>query len=316
MLGQRPERTAWDGCYTLLSDDESAMMTHNRWSVENVARLPVSFGENVRGNLYYRPDVSGPRPVVIWLHPYSYHSGYNEGYGVQGTTVYYRLAQAGTIVLAYDQCGFGLRLLEGTDFNVRSPRWSRLGRMVHDVRRAVDFVTEGDGRIAPPQPGRKPPAFDPDQVYLLGYSLGGMVAVHAAALDPRVSGVACFSGFTPWRSANDHVRTTGGLARLWQWHALAPKLGLFEGREADLPYDYDDLLRLIAPRPCLIVAPERDRDHPASAVRACVEGARGAWSATPDETDLTALYPDDNERFQSAQHRMFLAWLERLVRTP
>jgi pimeloyl-ACP methyl ester carboxylesterase len=144
----------------------------------------------------------------------------------------------------------------------RHPRWSRLGRLVHDVHRAVDFVVAGQGRVAPPCNGLAPPEFDPKRVYLLGYSVGGLVALHAAALDQRVSGVACFSGLPPLRRGNDDARATGGLVRFWQWHALAPKLGLFEGREADLPYDTDDLLRLIAPRPCLIVAPAGDRDHP------------------------------------------------------
>ena len=130
--------------------------------------------------------------------------------------------------------------------------------------------------------------------------------------DERIAGVACFSGFAPLRTANDNARATGGLARLWKWHALVPKLGLFEGREADIPYDYDDLLRAIAPRPCLIVAPERDRNHPAGEVRACVERARGAWPEDAAEPGLTALYPDDTGRFQSAQHAVFLDWLRRV----
>jgi len=66
-----------------------------------------------------------PLPPVIWLHPYSYASGYNEGYNVQDTTTYHRLAKEGFAVLAFDQCGFGLRLLEGTRFYDRYPRWSR-----------------------------------------------------------------------------------------------------------------------------------------------------------------------------------------------
>jgi pimeloyl-ACP methyl ester carboxylesterase len=196
----------------------------------------------------------------------------------------------------------------------RHPRWSRLGRLVHDVHRAVDFVVAGQGRVAPPGNGLAPPEFDPNRAYLLGYSVGGLVALHAAALDQRVSGVACFSGLPPLCRGNDDARATGGLARFWQWHALAPKLGLFEGREADLPYDSDDLLRSIAPRPCLIVAPARDRDHPVDHVRACVERARCAWPEGPAATGLTALYPDDIGRFQSAQHRMLLDWLPRLAR--
>ena len=121
------------------------MMTHDRWRAGGTSRTPVRFGAGVRGNLYFKTGNDKPAPAVIWLHPYSYHSGYNEGYGVQGTTVYHRLAAAGYVVLAYDQCGFGLRLLEGRDFYSQAPRWSRLGRMVVDVSAAADFLIEGKG---------------------------------------------------------------------------------------------------------------------------------------------------------------------------
>ena len=72
--------------------------------VETVEQWP-SRKEEIRRLLivYYRPDAAGPRPVVIWLHPYSYHSGYNEGYGVEGTTVYHGLAQAGYVVPDVDR---------------------------------------------------------------------------------------------------------------------------------------------------------------------------------------------------------------------
>ncbi|NIP97374.1 MAG: alpha/beta hydrolase, partial [Akkermansiaceae bacterium] len=102
---------------------------------------------------------------------------------------------AGYAVLAYDQCGFGDRLLEGADFYTRHPHWSKLGRMVFDVRSALDFIHGGPGRVA-----GEPPALDSKRVILLGYSLGGMVALHAAALDERVTAVASFCGFTPMRS--------------------------------------------------------------------------------------------------------------------
>ncbi|MFH1924595.1 MAG: alpha/beta hydrolase, partial [Planctomycetota bacterium] len=184
-LGTSPEKLAWDGQYTFLTAEESEMMTHDRWHVENTARLPVSFGVNVRGNVYFNPTVTEPAPVVIWLHPYSHHSGYNEGYGVEGTTVYHRLAQEGFVVLAYDQCGFGLRLLEGRDFYQNHPKWSRLGRMVHDVSAAVDLFVEGKGAAQ-----GEMPAVRKDQVFVLGYSLGGMVGLYAAALDERIGGVA------------------------------------------------------------------------------------------------------------------------------
>jgi len=301
-LGTRSDELERSTQPGFLSEAESAMMTHDRWQVENTARVGACFGQEVRGNIYYNPTQQEPAPVVIWLHPYSYHSGYNEGYGVQGTTVYHRLAQKGFAVLAYDQCGFGLRLLEGRDFYRNHPDWSRLGRMVHDVQAAVDFVVEGQGRAQGSMP-----RIDRSRLYVLGYSLGGMVGLYAAALDKRITGVASFCGFTRLRT-DDDAQSTGGNRRLWQWHALQPKLGLFHGREPEIPYDFDDLMGLIAPRPCLIVSAKRDREADFDAVVACVERARRVWRRQGKTEALQHLTPNDINRFQADQHTLFLNW--------
>jgi dienelactone hydrolase len=305
-LGQPPEKIAGDGSYTFLTDAESKMMTHDRWALPDTARIPVSFGANVRGNLYHNTRQLKPAPVVVWLHPYSYNSGYNEVYGPgypgERTSVYHRLAAEGYVVLCFDQCGFGLRLLEGRDFYAGHPQWSRLGRMVYDVHAAVDFLVEGKGKAQRPLP-----AIDKDRIFVLGYALGGMTGLYAAALDERIAGVASFAGFTPLRSNTDE-KTTGGNRRWWEWHALQPLLGLYQGRETEIPYDFDDVLALIAPRPCLVVAPRRDRFADHAAVVACVNRARPAWSGAEAPNGLTLHTPDDIGRFQTTQQDRFLKW--------
>ena len=302
LLGDSPTRLAGEQRRDFITPEESAMMTHDRWQVGGTSRVPVRFGGGVRGNVYFKTESPGPAPAVIWLHPYSYHSGYNEGYGVQGTTVYHRLAAAGYIVLAYDQCGFGLRLLEGRDFYSRAPHWSRLGRMVADVSAAADFLIDGKGAAKGALP-----KIAGDQVYVLGFSVGGMVGLYAAALDERLAGVASFGGFTPMRT--DTAAATGGLRRLWQWHALAPRLGLFDGSESEIPLDYDDVLALVAPRPCLVYAAKRDRELNPTAVSECVDRARKAWTSRGAPGGLEFHSPDDIGRFQRAQHELFLRWL-------
>ena len=302
LLGEPPARLAGAARRDFITPEESAMMTHDRWRAGGTSRTPVRFGAGVRGNLYFKTGNDKPAPAVIWLHPYSYHSGYNEGYGVQGTTVYHRLAAAGYVVLAYDQCGFGLRLLEGRDFYSQAPRWSRLGRMVVDVSAAADFLIEGKGDSQGVLP-----KVDTARVYVLGFSVGGMVGLYAAALDERLSGVASFGGFTPMRS--DTSISTGGLRRLWQWHALAPRLGLFDGAEEKIPFDYHDVLALIAPRPCLVYAARRDRELDPRAVGECIERAKKAWSARGVPQGLEYHSPDDIGRFQQAQQELFLRWL-------
>ena len=49
----------------------------------------------------------------------------------------------------------------------------------------------------------------------------------------------------------------GGLRRLSELHALLPRLGAFIGKEAQVPYDYDELLAAIAPRPTLLYTPRK-----------------------------------------------------------
>lgn len=308
-LGKVPQHIEGDGQYHIRAANELGVpdSSRDRWALLNTARMPISFSGKIHGNLYYNPTIRKPAPAVIWLHPYNYPNGSNEGYGVQGATIYHRLAEKGFVVLTYDQCGFGDRLLEGPDFYNQYPSWSRLGRMVYDVRAAVDFLVDGKG-----QTEGQMPKIDKDQIHVLGYSLGGMVGLYATALDERIAGAASFCGFTPLRTDTD-AKPTGGIRRLWQWHALQPKLGLLHGREAAIPYDFDDVLALIAPRPCLIYSPQRDRDADFDDVVACVDRARAAWKAGGQPDALTHLTPNDTNRLQESEHGVYLAWLEQVI---
>jgi dienelactone hydrolase len=292
LLGETPESITVPNQPEFLTGPESDLMTHDRWAPSGVRRVPIRFGDGVRGNLYFPDNARAPLPVVIWLHPYSYHSGYNEGYGVQGTTIYHRLAQNGFAVVAYDQCGFGLRLLEGSRFYQDYPQWSLLGRMVHDARAAVRFVTRSEG-----QAQSAVPEMDADRVFVLGYSVGSLTAVITAALEDQVAGMASFSGWTPWRTQSND--------RLSRLHALLPALGLYDGRENELPLDFHDILNLAARKPCLVVTPRRDRFASFEAITSTMNSLQKSGSG------ITWLAPDDTNRFQADQHRIFLGWVKK-----
>tara|TARA_B100000029_G_scaffold223495_1_gene221477 strand:+ start:102 stop:2246 length:2145 start_codon:yes stop_codon:yes gene_type:complete len=300
-LGEAPKKLIDYNKANFLTEDESKLMTHDRWSPKGIRRVPIRFGNHVRGNLYFKEGHTGQMPVVIWLHPLSYHSGYNEGYGVEGTTVYHRLADNGFAVIAYDQCGFGLRLLEGRDFYRNYPRWSKLGRMVMDARDAVSFVVDGKGKSS-----TSIPIFDRKRLFLLGYSTGALAAMYAGALDSRVTGVACFSGWTPLRDISKS-RATGGNRRLWELHALQPRLGWFDGKESELPFDYHDVISQILPKPCLIVTPSEDRFADHNAIKKVINRLR---LSNPNKIDsaLTWVSPDSYNRFQADQQNQFIKW--------
>ena len=106
-------------------------------------RQDVNFGEYVSASVYFPSNRTGPLPVVIWLHPLSYDSGFNEGYteSESGTGIYFDLAAAGYAVIAFDALGFGSR---GYEFNgaTGGPQGSR---------------RHSEPVVAPPATRRRPP---------------------------------------------------------------------------------------------------------------------------------------------------------------
>jgi len=151
--------------------------------LERVEARRIRFANNtVTGDLYLPAGTPEGKklPAVVWLHGYSYPLGYMWVYRRDLHPIL-ALVKAGYAVLAYDQCGFGSRMGELGPFYDRFPQWSQLGRMVADAHDAVDAL-EKEANV------------DPQQIHLFGYSVGGTVALHAAALDPRVKSVVSISG--------------------------------------------------------------------------------------------------------------------------
>ena len=64
--------------------------------------------------------------------------------------------------------GFGNRIEEGTRFYERHPHWSKMGKMVADVRGAVDALSNLD-------------FIDGRKIFVAGYSLGATVGLYATS---------------------------------------------------------------------------------------------------------------------------------------
>jgi pimeloyl-ACP methyl ester carboxylesterase len=225
----------------------------------------ITFGPGLAGDLYYPKNAPAGKklPAVVWLHGYSYPLGYMWVYHSDLHPIL-ALVHAGYAVLAYDQSGFGSRLSEAGPFYDRYPQWTYMGRLVEDARSAVDALAKDE-------------IVDASRISLFGYSLGGNVAIYEAALDARVKGIVAISGFTPMR-ADVAARGDGGVARYSQERGLIPSLGFFIGHEAQIPYDYPDLLGMIAPRPVLVVQPLLDRDATLADVEGAIAQAKQVYS--------------------------------------
>ncbi|HWA28119.1 MAG TPA: alpha/beta fold hydrolase [Lacunisphaera sp.] len=257
--------------------------------MDQVESRRIRFGYGLSGDLYYpKGTPEGKKlPTVLWLHGYSYPLGYMWVYRRDLHPIL-ALVKAGYAVLAYDQMGFGSRQAEAASFYDRHPHWSQLGRMVEDARTAIDAL-------------EKEALADPRRLYLFGYTLGGTVALHAAALDNRVAGVVSICGFSGTNLDID--------ALSWE-RGLLPRLGLFAGHEPQIPYNNSHLLGLISPRPVLVVQPTADRLASPLEVKATVESAR-KFHATQAGTEggPTLLQPDDYRRLPATTQDAVIHWM-------
>ncbi|HTB63607.1 MAG TPA: alpha/beta hydrolase family protein [Opitutales bacterium] len=249
-----------------------------------MATRQVIFGEGIKGDLYYPANTPpGTKlPTVVWLHGFSYPLGYMWVYRRDLHPII-ALTQAGYAVLAYDQCGFGIRASEIGPFFDTAPHWSQMGRLVHDARSALDALAKDD-------------VVDPNELYLYGYELGATVGLYTAALDPRVKGVVSINGNTPMRTDTaDHG--TGGIARWSIERPLIPRLGFFIGHEAQIPVDYPEIIAAIAPRPVVIVEPKLDRDINSADVHAALDQVSKVYTLYHATANLMVDEPWDYARF-------------------
>lgn len=263
-----------------------------------IAKKTLNFGNYISGDIYFPTNADQPGrqiPGIVWVHPISIPTGYVPGYR-RGEPPHLNMARRGFAVLAFDQIGNGTRIDEVKNFYPRYPHWSLLGKQVEDTLAAVEAL-------------RGHRFVDPRRIFVVGYGTGGAVALHAAALDERIAGVVSVAGFTPMR-LDTPDQGTGGIARFSRWLPLQPRLGEFVGQERRIPYDYHEVLAMIAPRPALIFTPRIDAQGTPENVKMCVAEAAKVFDLLGAAFNLKFQELDDYNRFSPETQKMVLEKLQ------
>lgn len=271
----------------------------------NMGILPVNpssgFGDMLYGYLYYPVDwvnksENKKLPVVIYLHEYDYTKGFSSyGFDHEIQTYFEELVNRGIAVFSFDMMGFGNRIGEGHNFYNRYPRWSKMGKLVADLKGALTALTHID-------------FVDSAKLYITGYSLGATVALYAAALDERIAGVVTVAGFTPMR-LDTPEKGSEGIKAFSHLHGLLPKLGFFVGKESHIPYDFHEILACIAPRPLLVIAPKFDKDAHHSDVEKCVQEAKGIYQLYGQALNISIYSPEDYNRYYYPMRKKTYEWI-------
>lgn len=84
----------------------------------------------------------------------------------------------------------------------------------------------------------------------------------------------------------------------------------FHERPDALPIDDPEVLALLAPRPVLLVAPQRDRYASQTAVAHGVDLARQVYQRQSAENALRVERPLDYNRFPASTQKLVFGWLK------
>lgn len=262
------------------------------------------FGDVLYGYLYYPANIVESTntniPVVIYLHEYDYSKGLTSmSFEHELNTMLKTFTDMGIGVFMFDMFGFGNRQKEAVNFYDRYPAWSKMGKMVTDTKAAVEAMYNLE-------------FINKSGIYVLGYSLGGMVGLLTASQDDRVAGVASVAGFTPFRT-NTLDRGTTGIMEYSHLHGLLPRLGFYVNKEDEIPVDFDEIISLIAPRELLVVAPALDQDAHVDDIRNCVNNAQTVFRLLDAASNIQLEVTDDYNRFAGVNRDVVYKWFKKIL---
>ena len=176
-------------------------------------------------------------PAMVCLHQ-TVAQGKEEPCGMKGDpelAFAVELVQRGYVCLAPDVIGFGERIAAGKQpydnsiaFYRQHSGWSFMGKMIWDVGRMIDYL-------------ETLPFVDPQKIGSIGHSHGAYGTLFAAAFEPRISVAVASCGFTTFRSDPNPERWS-------HLTALIPQLGFYLPDVAGIPFDWQHVLALTAPR--------------------------------------------------------------------
>jgi len=160
------------------------------------------------------------------------------------------------------------------------------------------------------------PYVRPGAIGAIGHSLGGHNAVYTAVFDDRIKAVVSSCGL------DSFLDYKGGDPAVWRpekgWCQTRYMLRLadYQGRLAEIPFDFHELVGALAPRPTLIVAPVHDANFDRRSVDRIVAAARPVFALYDAAEELRVEHPDCAHDFPEAARLDAYALFDRVLGAP
>jgi oligo-alginate lyase len=190
-------------------------------------------------------------PAMLCLHQ-TVAQGKEEPCGIKGDpelAFAVELVKRGYVCIAPDVIGFGERIPldrqpydHSLAFYRKHPGWSFMGKMIWDVGRVIDYL-------------ETLPFVDAKRIGCIGHSHGAYGTLFATAFEPRIAAAVASCGFTTFRSDPNPERWS-------HLTALMPQLGFYLPDVASIPFDWQHVLALSAPRNLFVWYATKDSIFP------------------------------------------------------
>lgn len=234
------------------------------------------------------------RPAVLCLHQ-TVSIGKDEPVGLGGKPdLRYaaELARRGYVAIAPDYPGFGEYKIDVYKMGYASATM----KAIWNNKRAVDLLC-GLEEVAP------------DQIGVIGHSLGGHNAIFTALFEPRIRAVVSSCGF----NAFPHYYK-GNIAG-WSHKGYLPRLRERYGLDlAKVPFDFPELIGTLAPRAFFTNSPLHDANFEVEGVRVAIDAARPVYQLLGVPDRLVAVHPDAEHTFPRPVREQAYEFLDRQLR--
>jgi len=191
------------------------------------------------------------------------------------------LAQRGYVVIAPDYPGFG----DMEHYNFETDRYqSGTMKAIFNHMRCIDLLQ-----------ARKD--VDPKRTGVLGHSLGGHNALFVAAFDTRIKVIVSSCGWTLFDYYNNGKQNTNTLGP-WAQEVYMPFIRDKYNLDASkLPFDFDEIIAALAPRPFFSNSPLNDANFDVNGVKKGIANASSVYRFFNAAQNLQVRYPGSGHDF-------------------
>ena len=143
---------------------------------------------------------------------------------------------------------------------------------------------------------------------VIGHSLGGHNAVYTAVFDERISVIVSSCGL------DSYVDYKGGDIRGWGSKWYMPRLLEYQGRLAEIPFDFHEMIGALAPRHCFINAPLKDDNFNWRSVDQIAKAASQIYRLEDAPERLRVEHPDCAHDFPDAMREVAYRLFDTVLR--